>query len=139
MLISALEIFNGGIMRKTVSILIFSAALFIGTFLVPVNTPTIYEEIYPLFSREEANHLLGKRVRNKFFSEEFAGMKIPLNAEENFISEKVEVGETGQVVALQEINHGFILVIKWDKQNKFGRDMFSYDGRFSSRVFLEFE
>lgn len=126
-------------MREIVSMFIFTTALFIGIFSVPVNTPTIYEEIYPLFSRAEANYLLGKRVRNKFFSEEFASIKYPMNAEENFICEKVQTGETGQVIALQEINHGFILLIKWDEQNEYGRDMFSYDNRFSSRVFSEFE
>lgn len=126
-------------MRKLVSIVIFATALFVGTFFSSEETPTIYEKIYPNFSKKEANFLLGKRVKNKFSSDRVLGMKYPLDAETNFIAEKTQIGETGEVIALQQINDGFILLIKWDKQNKLGKDMFSYDGRFSSRLFLEFE
>ena len=51
----------------------------------------------------------------------------------------MQIGETGQVVALGELREGFYLQIKWDKKDEYGRDMYSYDDRFSSRVFLEFE
>jgi hypothetical protein len=128
-------------MYKLASMFVFSMTLFIGISCLPVKTQTIYERFYPNFTRKEADSLLGRRVKNIYFDESSSGygMKYPLNAEENFIVEAVEVGETGQVIALQEINQGFILFIKWDKQNKFGKDMFSYYGRFSSRTSLEFE
>ncbi len=128
-------------MRKLVSAFIFSAALFIGLFAAPVENPTIYEKFYPLFSRSEADNLLGRRVVTKYSDTQKAlvGMKYSLNAQENFIMEKVQIGETGQVVAVGESENGFYLQIKWDEKDKYGRDMFSYDKRFSSRVFLEFE
>ncbi len=126
-------------MLKLVSVFIFSATLLIGLFTVPAETPTTYEKLFPTFSRSEANSLLGRRVKNKFLSKNFAGMKYSLNAEENFIAEKVQIGEVGQVIALGELEDGFYLQIKWDKQDEYGRAMFSYDNRFSSRIFLEFE
>lgn len=126
-------------MSKLVSIFVFSAALFIGVIVVPIENPTVYEKVYPLFSQSEANSLLGRRVKNKFVSKNFAGMKYSLKAEENFISEHAQIGETGEIVALQELENGYILQIKWDKQDKYGRDMYSFDQRFSSRLFLEFE
>ncbi len=136
------KIFNGDNMRKLVSIFIFSATLLFGMLCVPVDTPTLYEKIYSSFSQAEANSLLGRRVRNKFYSERFVGMKYPLytkNTKEKMFGEKVRVGETGQVIGLYERGDGFGLRIKWDEQNKDGEDMFSIDNRFSSRVFLEFE
>ncbi len=128
-------------MRKLVSVFVFSVALFIGLFAAPVENPTIYEKVYPLFSRSEADNLLGRRVITKYSSSQKAlvGMKYSLNAEENFIMEKIQSGETGQVVAVEELENGFYLEIKWDKKDKYGRDMFSYGNRFSSRVFWEFE
>ncbi len=120
-------------------IFIFSATLLVGLFSVPPDTPTLYEKIYPSFSQAEANSLVGRRVRNKFFSERFAGMKYPMHWKEKWVGEKVQIGETGQVVGLYERGTGFGLRIKWDEQNKDGEDMFSVDNRFSSRVFLEFE
>ncbi len=126
-------------MRKLVSIFVFAAALFVGVFSMPMKTPTIYERFYPTFSEKEAKALLGKRVKNKYYSKELVGMKFSLNAETNYISEPVQVGETGEVFMLNPLPNGYGLVIKWDKKDKYGRDMFSYDGRFSSRVFLEFE
>jgi len=131
--------FNGGNMRKLVSIFIFPATLFVGLFSVPPDTPTLYERIYPSFSQAEANPLLGRRVRNKFFSQRFVGMKYPMNTNGKRVIEKVQVGETGQVVGLYKRDIGFGLLIKWDEQNKDGEDMFSVDNRFSARVFLEFE
>ncbi len=126
-------------MRKLVSIFIFSATLFIGLFSVPPDTPTLYERIYPSFSQSEANSLLGRRVRNKFFSQRFVGMKYPMNTNGKLTSEKVQIGETGQVVGLYKREVGFGLLVKWDEQSKDGEDLFSVDNRFSSRVFLEFE
>ncbi len=126
-------------MRKLFSIFIFAAALFGGLFSVPSDTPTLYERIYPSFSQSEANSLLGKRVRNKFFSQRFVGMKYPMNTTGKMAAEKVKIGETGQVVGLYKRDVGFGLLVKWDEQNKNGDDLFSVDNRFSSRVFLEFQ
>jgi len=127
-------------MRKLVPILIFAATLFVGVFSSPMENPTIYEKFYPTFSEKEAQTLLGKRVKNKYLSKELVGMKFSLNAETNFISEPVQVGETGEVFRLNPLpKGGYGLVIKWDKKDEYGRDMFSYDGRFSSRVFLDFK
>ena len=126
-------------MRKLVSTFIFSSALLVGVFSVPPDTPTLYEKIYPSFSQSEANVLLGRRVRNKFLSKRFVGMKYPINTPEKFAAEKLRMGETGQVVGLYKRDVGFGLLIKWDEQNKDGEDMFSVDNRFSSRAFLEFE
>ncbi len=128
-------------MGKIVSIFVFSLSLLAGLFIAPVESPTFYERIYPHFSKAEANYLLGKGVRNKYLStqKDLVGMKYSLNVEENFVAEKVQVGETGKVVEVAEMPNGYILIVKWDQKDEYGRDMFSMDGRFSSRVFLDFQ
>ena len=128
-------------MRKLVSIFVFSSAIFVGLFTAPVENPTLYEKIYPNFSEKEANLLLGRQVVNKYSSTQKAlvGMKYSLNVEEDFIAEKVKLGEKGEVVNISAMPDGYILIIRWDEKDKYGRDMSSYDGRFSSRVFLEFQ
>ncbi len=80
-------------MRKLVSIFIFSATLFIGLFSVPPDTPTLYERIYPSFSQSEANSLLGRRVRNKFFSQRFVRMKYPMNTNGNSLVRKYRLAK----------------------------------------------
>jgi len=137
-------------MRKLVSIFVFFAALFVGVFLLPVQTPTIYEKFYPALGQDEINSLLGKKIINKSSAGRWRGRKFPLDSEENMIVEVSQNGETGRVVDLQEALEGKSvnlqkvmrncgLLVKWDKKNKDGRDMFSCHGRFASRVFLEFE
>lgn len=139
-------------MRKLVSFFVFSVALFIGLFSIPLDTPTLYEKLYPSFSQSEADFLLGRRVKNKSLGKAIRGMKYPVNFNDRFVvmkypvnkkgkmvSEEVQIGETGQVIGLYKRDVGFGLIIKWDEQNKDGEDMFSVDNRFSSRVFLDFE
>ncbi len=137
-------------MRKLVSIFVFSAALFVGVFSLPIYTPTIYEKLYPVFSQDEINSLVGKKVTNKTVAGRWCGMKFTLDPEGVLTVEFFQNGETGTIVdvqnemsgkdvMLQKIKKNCNLVVKWDKKNKDGRDMYSCDGRFSSRVFLEFE
>lgn len=136
-------------MRKLVSIFVFSVALFVGVFLMPVYTPTIYEKLYPTLGQDEINLLLGKRVINKSNTWQL-GRKYPLDAEGNMTTEVSQNGETGRVVDLQKLMEGKDvnlqkimkncgLLVKWDEKNKRGQDMFSCHGRFASRAFLEFE
>ncbi len=90
-------------MYRLVSIFIFSTALLVGRFSVPFTVPTIYENLFPMFSESEASALLGRRVRNSFSSEKFVGMKcaqdakglLVLDSEYNFTCEKVQIGEMG--------------------------------------------
>ncbi len=143
-------------MRKIVSIFIFSAALFIGTFFVPVNTPTLHEKLYPSLSPSEINLLLGRKVTNNPGDKSFGGLMYPLgtkytlDADGDMMAEVGRNGETGEVVNLEEfmkvkdtnwqkLLEECNLLVKWDEKNEDGRDMFSCHGRFSSRVFLEFE
>jgi len=137
-------------MRKLVSIIVFSAALFVGVFSLPVDTPTIYEKFYPTFSQDEINSLIGKRVINRSKTFWLPGRKFPLHNEGNLTTEVLQNGETGRVVDLQKALEGKVvnlqkvmkncgLLVKWDKKNNDGRDMYSCQGRFSSRVFLKFE
>jgi hypothetical protein len=137
-------------MRKLVSIFVFSAALFVGVFSLPVYTPTIYEKLYPAFSQDEVDSFVGKKVTNKTDAWRWRGMKFPLDIKGDSTAEFSQNGETGRVVdvqnemtgkdiRLQKIMKNCGLLVKWDKKNKDGKDMYSCDGRFSSRVFLEFE
>ncbi len=138
-------------MRKLVSIFAFSSALFAGVFFLPVDIPTLYEKIYPVFGQDEINLLVGKKVTNKLsYSARQRGWKFPLDGEEKLIAEVLQNGETGTVVDLQKVLDGKSvglqkimkncgLLVKWDEKSKDGRDMFSCHGRFSSRAFLEFE
>ncbi|CAN5401243.1 hypothetical protein BH20ACI1_BH20ACI1_02770 [soil metagenome] len=136
-------------MKKLVSVSVFVIALLIGIFL-PINTPTIYEKTYPTFSPNEINLLLGKKVINESNIRQQRSMKFPLDDVENTSAEILQNGETGRIVNLQRVMEGkdvnlqkimknCNLLIKWDKKNKDGIDMFSCYGRFSSRAFLEFE
>ena len=137
-------------MKKLVSISVFAAALLIGVFL-PLNTPTIYEKMYPTFSSDEINSMLGKTVINKSNTWRRRGMKYSLDSAEDMTFEVSQNGETGKVVDLQEVMagkdvnfqkimiKGCNLLVKWDEKSKDGKDMFSCDGRFSSRVYLEFK
>ena len=132
------------------------AALFAGLYCLPINNPTIYEKIYPSLSLSEVNSLLGKKVINNSGDKSFIGlhyplgMKYTLDAERNVAAEVGKSGETGIVVDLhefmktkdsawQKLLANCSLLVKWDEKNEDGRDMFSCHGRFSSRVFLEFE
>ncbi|MCY7347788.1 MAG: hypothetical protein LH614_16440 [Pyrinomonadaceae bacterium] len=143
-------------MNKLVSIVVFSAALFVGVFCLPANTPTIYEKLYPSLSSDEINLLLGKRVINNSGKKNFAGfmyplgMKYTLDADAKMMAEVGRNGEMGEVVSLQEfmkvkdpawrkLLKDCNLLVKWDEKNEDGRNMFSCHGRFSSRIFLEFE
>ncbi len=78
------------------------------------------------------------------------GMKYTLDAEGDVKAECRRNGETGEIVSLQEfmkvkdpiwqkLLEECSLLVKWYEKNEDGRDMFSCHGRFSSRVFLEFE
>lgn len=143
-------------MRKLVSIFVFAAALLIGLFLLPSNTPTVYEKFYPSLSQYEVNSLLGKRVVNNPHEKSFIGLKYPLgmkytlDADKPTIAEIGRAGETGNVVDAREflknknsdwkrLLANCNLLVKWDEKSVDGREMFSCHGRFSSRVFLEFE
>lgn len=140
-------------MRKLASIFVFSAALFVGIFSLPVYTPTIYEKLYPSFSQDEVDSLVGRKVRNKTIDRQRRGMKFPLgikDAKVDLTFEFAQSGETGRIVDLQSEMKGMDvglkgvvmncnLLVKWDEKNKDGRDMYSCDNRFTSRVFLEFE
>jgi hypothetical protein len=136
-------------MRKLVSIFVFSAALFVGVFSIPVYTPTIYEKLYPTLGQDEINLLVGKKVVNKSNIWQ-PGRKYPLHNEGNLTTEILQSGETGRVVDfqkvmelkdvnLQKIMKNCGLLVKWDGKNKRGQDMFSCHGRFASRAFLEFQ
>lgn len=137
-------------MKKLVSISVFAAAFLIGGFL-PISTPTIYEKIYPKFSNKEINSLLGRKVINESNNWRQRDMKFPLDNVENTSAEILQNGETGTVVDVQKVLEGkdtnlqkivtksCNLLVRWDKKNKDGIDMFSCYGRFSSHAFLEIE
>ena len=143
-------------MRKLISIFVFSAALFIGLFALPINTPTVYEKLYPSLSQNEVNLLLGKKVVNNSGNKSFVGLKYPLgmkytlDSSAKVTAEVGRSGEMGVVVDLQKFMKvrdpdwekllvNCNLLVKWNEKNIDGRDMFSCHGRFSSRVFLEFK
>ncbi|MGI8884111.1 MAG: hypothetical protein ACR2IA_07695 [Pyrinomonadaceae bacterium] len=142
-------------MKKLVSISVFMTTLFIGLFL-STNTPTIYEKLYSQLTQKEVNDLMGKRVINKFNDHNIIGLKYPLGMkftlepEGNVKAEIVQNGETGTIVDIKkellmkehfwrEVMKNCGLLVKWDKKNKDGKDMFSCDNRFTKRLFLQIE
>ncbi len=143
-------------MRKLVSIFVFAATLLIGLFLLPSNTPTVYEKLYPSLTQDEVSSLLGKRVANNQDGKSFIGLKYPLgmkytlDADKPGIAEIGRDGETGIVIEVrdflktkdrhwQKLLGDCNLLVKWDEKSADGRNLFSCHGRFSSRMFLEFE
>ncbi len=137
-------------MKKLVSISVFAAAFLIGGFF-PINTPTIYEKMYPTFNSDEINSLLERKVTNESNNWRRRDMKFPLDNVETTSAEILLNGETGTIVDVRKVMDGkdknlqklmmkgCNLLVKWDKKNKDGIDMFSCYGRFSSRAFLEIE
>ena len=137
-------------MKKLVSISAFAAAFLIGGFL-PINTPTIYERMYPTFSNDEINLMVGKRFTYRSGAWRQRDMKYSLDAPQGMTVEVTQRGETGRIVDLREVMagkdvnfqkvvmKGCNLLVKWDEKSKDGKDMFSCYGRFSSRVYLEIE
>ncbi len=121
-------------MKHLISIVVFALALFVGSFCVPKTTPMLYETIYPGFSYDEASAFMGKRLKNKYVSPHYKSGACP---PEKGFCRIIEPEEEGTVVDIFKTkDNRYFLMIKWDKDTT---PMYSYSGRFSSRLFNEFE
>ena len=147
-------------MKKLVSISVLLAAFLIGA-MSPIDKPTIYERFYPDYSQDEINSLVGKRVvhqytdynfirfRHRGILQSYKMVKYPFETERNS-AEFLTNGETGKFIGLEEVLatknpvwrkvlNQCPLLIKWDKKNTEGKDMYSCSYRFSDRISLKIE
>jgi hypothetical protein len=122
-------------MRLSVSILGFVLACLLGIGISPLYTRTV-EWCAPAFSREEASMMIGRRVRNIYWTDRFSGAKCPAKGG---VCAVVKVGEYGSVIGVEEVSpNRYFFVVRWDEPTG-GEPMLSYFGRMTRRVFLEVE
>jgi len=122
-------------MRLSVSILGFILTCLIGIGAPHLHTFTV-EWCAPAFTREEASMMVGRRVRNIYWTDRFSGAKCPANGG---VCADVKVGERGSVIGVEEVSpNRYFFVVRWDEPSE-GEPMLSYFGRMTRRVFLEVE
>jgi len=122
-------------MRLPVSILSFILACAIGAGSAHLHTLAV-EWCVPAFTREEASIMIGRRVRNIYWTDRFAGAKCP--AQDGACAD-VKVGDRGSVTGIEEVSPDrYFFVVRWDEPSQ-GEPMLSYFGRMGRRVFLEID
>lgn len=91
----------------------------------------------PAFTEEEATAMLGRRVRNIYWSDQFAVVKCPSGGGK---CSDVLAGEGGRIVGIKEVSPKgrFFVVVRWDMPGAEG-PMLSGFGRMTRRVFLDVE
>ena len=122
-------------MRYPSPILSFVLAFIAGLGLTHLLTLAV-EWHAPAFAKAEAAAMVGRRVRNTYWADEFAVVKCP---ESGGTCVDVLAGERGSVVGVKEVSPGrYFLVVRWDKSGG-GEPMLSGFGRMTRRVFLDVE
>jgi hypothetical protein len=120
-------------MRFLSPILSFVLAFATGLGLAHVRTLAV-EWRAPAFTEEEAAAMVGRRVRNIYWADEFAVVKCP---ESGGKCADVLAGERGSIIGVKEVSPGrHFLVVRWD-QSGGGEPMLSGFGRMTRRVFLD--
>jgi hypothetical protein len=122
-------------MRVSASILSFVLTCLIGIGAAHLHTFTA-EWCAPAFTREEASMMVGRRVRNIYWTDRFSRAKCAANGG---VCAVVKVGERGSVIGVEEVSpNRYFFVVRWDEPSE-GEPMLSYFGRMTRRVFLEVE
>jgi hypothetical protein len=122
-------------MRLPASILSFILACIIGVGFAHLYTLAV-EWYAPAFTKEEALMMVGRRVRNIYWTERIVGSKCPADGG---ICADVKVGERGSVIGIEEVSpNRYFFVVRWDEPTQ-GAPMLSYFGRMTRRVFVEVE
>jgi hypothetical protein len=122
-------------MRILSSVLSFVLVFAAGLGLAHAYTLAV-EWHAPAFTEEEAAPLVGRRVRNTYWTDEFAVMKCP---ESTGACADVPAGERGSIIGLNEVSPDrYFLVVRWDESSG-GEPMLSGFGRMTRRVFLDIE
>lgn len=121
-------------MRLRLLFLVFVLALLLGIGFS--KFPTLaYERFEPAFTREEAESMIGRKVRNAQQTELIA-MQC---SEDGRNCERTEVGARGTVKNIRETSpNRYFIVVAWEN-NQSKEPMFSYCGRTTTRVSLELE
>lgn len=122
-------------MRLPTSVLSFVLACITGVGFAHLHTLAV-EWYAPAFTKEEASTMLGRRVRNSYWTDRFAGLKCLVNGG---VCADIKVGERGSVIGIKEVSpNRYFFVVRWDEPSR-GEAMLSYFGRMTRRVFLEVE
>ena len=122
-------------MRLPTAILSFVLACVIGVGFAHLHTLAV-EWYAPAFTKEEASMMIGRRVRNIYWTDRSAGSKCPINGG---ICADVKVGERGSVIGVEEVSpNRYFFVVRWDEPRQ-GAPMLSYFGRMTRRLFIEVE
>lgn len=122
-------------MRLPAAILSFVLSCVLGVGFAHLHTLGV-EWRAPALTEEEASMMVGRRVRNIYWTDRFAGSKCPANGG---ICADVKVGERGSVIGVQAVSPDrYFFVVRWDEPRQ-GAPMLSYFGRMTRRVFLEVE
>lgn len=122
-------------MRILSSVLSFVLVFATGLGLAHAYTLAV-EWHTPAFTEEEAAVMVGRRVRNTYWADEFAVMKCP---ESGGACADVPAGERGIIIGLNEVSPDrYFLVVRWDESGR-GEPMLSGFGRMTRRVFLDVE
>jgi hypothetical protein len=122
-------------MRLSVSILGFVLTCLLGIGFAPLYTLAV-EWWAPAFTKDEASMMVGRRVRNIYWTDRFSGTKCPANGG---MCADVKVGERGSVIGMEEVSQNrYFFVVRWDEPGEC-EAMLSYFGRRTRRVFLEVE
>jgi hypothetical protein len=119
-------------MRYVLWVLAFTLTFALGAALIRAHT-YFTEWRSPAFSEAEASAMVGRRVRNTFWADNYRGMKCP---ERGGRCEDVHVGDEGTVVGIEPSSGGYFLIVRWDQQAT-DNPMLSYFGRMTRRVFLQ--
>jgi len=119
-------------MRFLSPILGFVLAFATGLGLAHVHT--LADEWHaPAFTEEEAAAMVGRRVRNTYWADQFAVVKCPRSGGG---CAEVLAGERGSIVGVKEVSPGrYFLVVRWDNSGG-GEPMLSSFGRMTRGVFL---
>ncbi len=121
-------------MRLKLSLLAFALAILFGVSFS--RMPTLaYEWYAPAFTRQEAESLVGKYVRNAEQTE-FTAMQC---SESGRICSETKVGARGIIKAVKEIKpNRYFIIVQWEGSSN-GEAILSYCGRMTARVSLRFE
>ena len=116
------------------SLLVFALTFLsgIGFTLLPTF---IFEKYEPAFTKEEAELMIGQPVRNAFQTK-FTAVQC---SESGRKCSSTKVGERGVITSIKETApNRYFIVVKWES-NQSKEAMFSYCGRMTTRVSLEFK
>lgn len=121
-------------MRLKLSLTAFALAILLGISFS--RLPALaYEWYAPAFTKQEAESMIGKSVRNAEQTE-FVTMQCPENGGN---CAETKVGARGIVRGIKEVSpNRYFIIVQWEGDLN-NEAMFSYCGRMTTRVSLRFD